>query len=61
MKKEKEECVPVKSQHCVQPCSAQLSELNALTAACKLAKEQTATFISAMMLPKRLTITKLGS
>ncbi len=34
--------MPVISQHCVQPCSAQLAELKALTAACQLEKGQTA-------------------
>ncbi len=33
--------MPVILQHCVQPCSAQLSEIHALTAACQLAKGQT--------------------
>ncbi len=42
MKSDKEEFVTVISQHCVQPCSAQLAELKALTAACQLAKGQTA-------------------
>ncbi len=42
VKSDKEEFVPVISQHCVQPCSAQLAELKALTAACQLAKGQTA-------------------
>ncbi len=34
--------VPVITQHCVQPCSAQLAELKALTVACQLAKGHTA-------------------
>ncbi len=42
MKSDKEEFVTVISQHCVQPCSAQLAELKALTAACQLAKGKTA-------------------
>ncbi len=42
VKSDKEEFVTVISQHCVQPCSAQLAELKALTAACQLAKGQTA-------------------
>lgn len=42
VKKEKEEFVSVISHHCVQPCSAQLAELKALTTACQLAKGLTA-------------------
>ncbi len=42
VKSDKEEFVTVISQHCVQPCSAQLAELKALTAACQLAKGKTA-------------------
>ncbi len=34
------------SQHCVQTCSAQLAELKALTAACQLAKGQTANILT---------------
>ncbi len=41
VKSDKEEFVPVISQHCVQPCSAQLPELKALTAACQLTNGQT--------------------
>ncbi len=29
--------MPVITQHCVQPCSAQLADLKALTVACQLA------------------------
>ncbi len=42
MKSDKEGFVPVISQHCVQSSSAQLAELKVLTAACQLAKGQTA-------------------
>jgi len=42
IRKEKDEFVPVISQQCVQPCSAQLAELKALTTACQLAKGLTA-------------------
>lgn len=38
--------VPVISQHCAQPCSAQLAELKALTAACQLAKGQIASIFT---------------
>lgn len=42
MEKNKKEYEAVISQHCVQPCSAQLPELKTLTTACQLAKGQTA-------------------
>lgn len=42
VRKDMEEFVPVISQHCVQPCSAQLAELKALMAVCQLAKGQIA-------------------
>lgn len=41
VRKEGDKFVPVISQHCIQPCSAQLAELKALTVACELAKKQT--------------------
>ncbi len=41
VRKDGDKFVTVISQHCVQPCSAQLAELKALTVACELAKRQT--------------------
>lgn len=40
MRKEGENFVPVVSQHCEQPCSAQLAELKASTTACQAGKGQ---------------------
>ncbi|XP_056592765.1 uncharacterized protein LOC130411831 [Triplophysa dalaica] len=40
VKREGNEFLPVISQQCEQPCSAQLAELKALTTACQLAKGQ---------------------